>query len=902
MHILTVELENVKSYEQAKITFTNGVNAIVGHNGAGKSTILEAIGFVLFDALDYNHLEFIRGGAKSARARVTFVSSADERAYEVERRIGSSAHYVVFDPDLGTRICEGKADVLRFLRQHLNIEPGADLTSLFKDAVGVPQGTLTAAFLLNEANRKKIFEALLRVEEYSRVWEKLREPLNLLKTRKNEVDLEISRLQGRLERLPVLEVEIAERKTIISTTQRDLGKATKELDVVQTTRAKLEKVRDEVLNAERALAEAQRKLQGIQARYLAAEQARADAATAQKLVAENQAGHALYLEAQVTQRSLDARVRQRQQVEAQRSAADKRAALHEAQARTLQQDLDRVVAAEATVAELQGAVAEQKRLEAELESARQQQARLEDARRAVAQQQEQLKRLQARRADIERQLGEAQQVEQQLQTTVLQSETRRVELDKEREQLALMKSQADLIKEQSSRLEDVQTTLCPLCEQPLTADHRKEMLARNTARLDEMRNSYRDVNKQVQSLETMLKSEQATIQQWQAALLKLPRADEAAKLGEEVAHAQKQLDQASAQVALLADAAQQVQSLTEALAALGDPRRRYTVAAEQAGRRKGVESQLAQARNEVAAAQAELSTLQTALAEFGDLEAELDTVEAMLKMHQMAYQTVLGNQRQAENLPARIQEAERLAQEVAQLEATRDHLHTQHQSAAANFDANAYAQAASREQELQREVGTLRGQLEYLEKSQSQATRELADLQALTLNVAAAEARMKQLQDEEDVLETIRGKLRQAGPYISATLNRQISDGARQIFSDLMQDYSRHLTWNEDYSISLEVDGRDRSFSQLSGGEQMSAALSVRLALLREMSSIDIAFFDEPTANLDEARREALARQILQVRGFQQLFVISHDDTFEQATQNLIRVERIAGTSRVSLG
>jgi exonuclease SbcC len=161
------------------------------------------------------------------------------------------------------------------------------------------------------------------------------------------------------------------------------------------------------------------------------------------------------------------------------------------------------------------------------------------------------------------------------------------------------------------------------------------------------------------------------------------------------------------------------------------------------------------------------------------------------------------------------------------------------------------------------------------------------------------ERRKQRLVDEEEVLEMIRSKLRQAGPYISSALNRQISDGARQIFSDLMQDYSRQLSWKEDYSITLEVDGRERTFSQLSGGEQMSAALSVRLALLREMSSIDIAFFDEPTANLDETRREALARQILNVRGFKQLFVISHDDTFEQATQHLVRVERVEGASRV---
>ncbi len=51
MQILSVDLENVKSYERAQINFTQGVNSIVGHNGAGKSTILEAIGFTLFDAL-----------------------------------------------------------------------------------------------------------------------------------------------------------------------------------------------------------------------------------------------------------------------------------------------------------------------------------------------------------------------------------------------------------------------------------------------------------------------------------------------------------------------------------------------------------------------------------------------------------------------------------------------------------------------------------------------------------------------------------------------------------------------------------------------------------------------------------------------------------------------------------
>lgn len=72
----------------------------------------------------------------------------------------------------------------------------------------------------------------------------------------------------------------------------------------------------------------------------------------------------------------------------------------------------------------------------------------------------------------------------------------------------------------------------------------------------------------------------------------------------------------------------------------------------------------------------------------------------------------------------------------------------------------------------------------------------------------------------------------------------------------------------------------------------MSAALAVRLALLKKLSGINIAFFDEPTQNMDEQRRSNLAEQIRRVRGFDQLIVISHDDTFEQGLDSLIRLRK----------
>ena len=93
--------------------------------------------------------------------------------------------------------------------------------------------------------------------------------------------------------------------------------------------------------------------------------------------------------------------------------------------------------------------------------------------------------------------------------------------------------------------------------------------------------------------------------------------------------------------------------------------------------------------------------------------------------------------------------------------------------------------------------------------------------------------------------------------------------------------------------ISLEENGYERPFINLSGGEQMAAALSVRLALLKQLSDVRLAFFDEPTTNMDAERRERLAEQISHIterKTFDQLFVISHDDTFEGYVDNVISV------------
>ena len=162
----------------------------------------------------------------------------------------------------------------------------------------------------------------------------------------------------------------------------------------------------------------------------------------------------------------------------------------------------------------------------------------------------------------------------------------------------------------------------------------------------------------------------------------------------------------------------------------------------------------------------------------------------------------------------------------------------------------------------------------------------------------AAAARATALRDRTDLM---RGVLRAAGPLVTEALLADVSEAADEIFGEVLGDRAGRLRWTSDYDIVMERGGHTRSFPQLSGGEQMTAALAVRLALLRELLHIDVAFFDEPTQNLDDTRRANLAEQILRVRGFEQLVVITHDDSFERLLDHVIHVRKVNGESRVEV-
>jgi len=89
MIIKNLRLENFKSYSKTQVEFNTGISIIMGENGAGKSSILEAVSFSLFKQHSGGKLEnLVRAGQDKMKVELEFIASG--RTYRVLREKGKT--------------------------------------------------------------------------------------------------------------------------------------------------------------------------------------------------------------------------------------------------------------------------------------------------------------------------------------------------------------------------------------------------------------------------------------------------------------------------------------------------------------------------------------------------------------------------------------------------------------------------------------------------------------------------------------------------------------------------------------------------------------------------------------------------------------------------------------------
>lgn len=905
MEILSVSLKNFKSHQDRYFEFQSGTNAICGENGAGKTSILEAIAWTLFTYSDYSKDDLVRKGAKTAQVTVQFISSLDSRTYQVQRCTRQG--YKLYDPQLNQKIdCTKLDDVQCWLRSHMRLAADTDLPKLFAETIGIPQGSFTTDFLKRAGDRKKVFDPILRVEEYRQAFNQSKELENYAQFQVTQLEQEIAKYDVQLQDWQELQQQQGQLQGQIEQESRELQQLTVELEKlqglknqltataeqIQQQRDQLQKLENEINRQEQANNFLQKSLQTAQ--------------SAASLCESNLQSYRAYQQAESVLQELDAQGAAKQKLLREREGYQQRITESQAELTQLQLQLENLQQVEVEIEGLKPAIAQQEALEsqrqkvaAELQELQGQRLEQQSLGKQVTKLQQKLqplsgeiKHLQslapaiARIGELERhchrdreqlsRIAAAKQFEASLQQIVKSGTQMRDRYLAEAEKLLLMLDNREQIQAIRELLQ-------------MGASLHGEMLGSLGEILQDISGqvSAPKLQQQLQELQGQLdrayqcKAEYATLE---------GKLRESNQLRQEIQQQRDRILELNASLKADSQLKTELEEIERHLQALNDPRGRSKLLAAQLQAAAAIQAKCDRLQEGDREIKTKIARLDGELANFADLETNIESQKQLQQLHRSGYLLYIKHEDEAKKLPTLKGEFQEAIAQLKTRSAQRVAMQAEHEKLLQSYN-------PQRLQEIEKDYNNKKHRQAQLEGSLPPKRQQLTVIQAqLATRQQVAEKRDRaktELAERQKVNQFIRDTRKvynQASPRITKYYLDEISREADRLFRELLDRQNVALEWTEDYEIMVQEAGYRRGFKSLSGGEQMCAALAVRLALLKILANIDVAFFDEPTTNMDQSRRRQLADAIANIKTFRQLFVISHDDTFENMS-NIIHVQ-----------
>lgn len=882
MHITKIELEDIKSHTYFKQEFARGTTAIMGENGAGKSTLIEAIAWTLFDLLDYKKDDFVRRGAKKGVVNVTFESGLDEREYLVHRDTGT--RYYVYDPKLKMRIADKKDEVQRFLWQHLGVEVGTDLEGLFKSAIGVPQGTFTADFLKSPSQRKPIFDKLLKVEEYQQGAAQLLETVNFIKGKEIEISNKISFAEGKLEDFDKIEMEYNQIQEDAKNLKENLENFEKDFAAkqeivkefekqekkVNELKAVFDKLSNEKLRSEVVLS--QKKSEKTQAEK------------ASEIIKKVEADYKIHLDAVGKLQEFDRERGERDKLNVVIAKVEAAITNVKADGKTAKNDLEKISKAHQEVADLTPKVEKQTALENKKEQLSKELAKAEEIKKSI-------ERLEMKLQNLQNQYKENQSEVKNAEENKSKGELFEESIKRDEEiKNELAKFRAKLDSDKNFQAE-IKNGLCPILSEKCLNLKAGETLE------NYVKNQFHDVEEMIGQLEIEQKDVAVVVQSSRKAEQKAAALPAFLKRREEITEEGKSLraeqDSQREKLENLPNVEKDLSEIKSQLNTLGSPRENIKILEKELLKENSVRDKIREIENNFERLESERRLKVEQLDVYKDLDSNWKEFSTKRDETANAHREFVANENLAKSLSDKIKELETVQKETAELSKNLSEAEKEFEAENKNYEHEKHFGEKNELNLIERKLVETKTNFENAAKREAELKEKIRALKAIKFKMADDFTEQERLQKVGEATAFIRATLKEAAPRVAKNYVFHVSMEANQMFREISGNAERTLRWTEDYGIVLEEDGYERPFQNLSGGEQMVAALSVRLALLKQLSGVRLAFFDEPTMNMDAERRERLAEQISKItekQTFDQLFIISHDDTFEGYVDNVLTI------------
>jgi len=207
---------------------------------------------------------------------------------------------------------------------------------------------------------------------------------------------------------------------------------------------------------------------------------------------------------------------------------------------------------------------------------------------------------------------------------------------------------------------------------------------------------------------------------------------------------------------------------------------------------------------------------------------------------------------------------------------------------------------------------SLKNQLESMEIRKKDVTLRVDNIRERLDHAQQKIERMKNIEKILEIIEGIRGVYRSIQPKLRSEFVTYLQRSVQQILDGLVGVEGSLLLVNidETYTPSIRSEeGYERTVTNLSGGERTILAFAYRIGLgqlimqSRTGHGLYMLLLDEPTESLgrEDGSIDRLADAISRLKAIEQIIAVTHNEAFAQKAEHVIRFEKEAGVSKVSV-
>jgi len=917
MIIERLRMQNFKRFSDEEVLFPDGITGIIGNNGSGKSTIIEAVLFALYgiksSGLDGDYITSSFVGSDD-HTFVTLDFSVAGTAYSVRRKYkrGKSVRHeaqLLLGKNL---LADGVSGVEREMTRIVGMGP-AD----FRKTIYAAQKDLLSLIEMTPGERRDWFMRMLGIDFIKKESDLLlKEEIKGYEKTISAKEFYLSEhspasIGEMIDNISKEEESVAARISAISAEKKSLdGEMAVQRELISGLMTKQEdhsRISGEIASLDGRIG-------SLKDTLLREEQEREELKSAEEEFGSLLDREKTYPGIKSDFTRLSELRQENSSLETRKNMLEKSVSSHSSILKNKNTDLAQIIEAEDICRRLKPLVDEREEvfrshenmsaLEREYIST---ENRLEQTRKRFRKLEGSVKTAREKISRLEKELAEGRPLREQ-ETGLNECESGLSALN---ERLGSLDEKRSSFASELSSLEDkiaeVRATgpdgECPTCQRRL-GDQYKLLIEDYTAKKaelegalstsaeeeDRLRKSAREMRSSMDSLRHALE-----LDRQKHSLLLVMKEDLSALFGE-VDECMNEETSVTNLLSSIAYSPEEIKRLRERLKELDGFAGQYIRAGEHAGMRSRVENECSEIGNRIDLQRKELEEVISSIGKLGYSEEEFLRTKEEYGKADLAHQRFLDLKPRMVTIPLIEKTIREIKEEIS---------HTGRKIAALDkdlltlaFSTEEFRSARSRLDALTEETGKAAALCSGLAAEARAMAQEREGLEAELGKTRKYQKDCLKLKEEISLLETTRRMIGEYTLYLMQMIREQIEAETARVISEITDGRYDQVIIDDDFNILVSDTGEFFPVRRFSGGEQDDIAVALRVALSRFLSRMfrapesSFLIFDEIFGSQDEERRSNLVRALrTQESMFPQIFLISHVGDIQGEFSHTLLVE-----------